>query len=316
MEIQKIAKRIQRVFNSSFGTTPLRQRNEDIYKEALELSRFTSITNLKEEHGDLLCTLLSSFVENGWDPEECIEATLTKIKRRKLQYHAYGRKISTVILGGAFNMITPAHIKVAEFLLNFSTIFDEVWIMPCFKHMYDKQLESPEHRLEMCRLATKHDRRIKVSDYEILNQLGGETYHLIKKLLDEDFAKHERDFSLAIGMDNANTFDRWVNYHDLERMIRCVVVPRAGIKTGLKSNWYLNPPHMLLVPEKPLLKGSSTEVRATIKEYCEHGGAYEPVMKKLNDPDFIHPEVFEYIKKNKLYGVGKNYNNQETSLRK
>jgi hypothetical protein len=43
---------IKSVFENHFGQTPLRQRNEDIYKEALELSRFTSIQNLKEEHGD------------------------------------------------------------------------------------------------------------------------------------------------------------------------------------------------------------------------------------------------------------------------
>jgi nicotinic acid mononucleotide adenylyltransferase len=42
---------------------------------------------------------------------------------------------------------------------------------------------------------------------------------MVKKLLSEDFAKNERDFSLAIGMDNANTFDKWVNHQDLERMI-------------------------------------------------------------------------------------------------
>jgi nicotinate-nucleotide adenylyltransferase len=300
-ELTGLMRKIKRVFEGSFGTTPLRQRNEDIYKEALELSRFTSIANLKEEHGDLLCTLLMSFAENGWDPTECIEATLTKIKKRKLQYHAYGRKISTVILGGAFDPITPGHVAVAEFLLNFSTIFDSVWLMPCYKHMYDKQMEAPDHRLNMCRLATKHDRRIKVSDYEIVNKLGGETYTLIKSILDEDFAKHQYDFSLAIGMDNANTFDRWVNYHDLERMIRCIIVPRTGIKTGLKSNWYLKPPHMLVVPNKPLPKTCSTEVRETLRGYWDMQGAYAV---KLEDPNFINPEVLEYIKKNSLYKGG------------
>lgn len=180
MDINESAKKVHEIFQKSFGTTPLRQRNEDIFKEALELNRFTTIANLREEHGDLLCTLLASFAENGWNPEECLEATLSKIERRKLQYQAYGRKISTVILGGAFNCITLGHVEVMEFLLNFSSVFDEVWVLPCFKHMYDKKLESAEHRLNMCRIATQHDRRIKVSDYEIVNQLGGKLTTLSK----------------------------------------------------------------------------------------------------------------------------------------
>ena len=234
MDIKNIAKRVHSQFQKSFGTTPLRQRNEDILKEALELSRFTSIENLKEESGDLLATLLAGIAENGWDPAECLEATLSKIRKRSKQYQAYGRKLYTVILGGAFDPITPGHVEVAEFLLNFSKLFDDVWLMPCFRHIYGKKMESPEHRLAMCRLATKHDRRIFVSDYEIKHKLGGETYHLVKKLLSEDFAKNERDFSLAIGMDNANTFSDWVNHEDLERMIRCIIIPRTGIEMSKK----------------------------------------------------------------------------------
>jgi nicotinate-nucleotide adenylyltransferase len=301
MDINESAKKVHEKFQKSFGTTPLRQRNEDIFKEALELSRYTTISNLKEEHGDLLCTLLASFAENGWNPEECLEATLNKIERRKLQYQAYGRKISTVILGGAFNCITPGHVDVAEFLLNFSSVFDEVWFMPCKKHMYGKELVSAEHRLNMCRIATQHDRRIKVSDYEIVNELGGETYHFVKKLLDEDFAKHERDFSLAIGMDNANTFEKWVNFQDLERMMRFVVIPRTGIEPQLKNSWFLNPPHMFLAPEKPLLEISSTDLRGVVQHYWNQDESQDITLGKLNDPKFIHPGVFEYIKKNELY---------------
>jgi cytidyltransferase-like protein len=216
--MNKLINKIATVFESNFGQTPLRQRNEDILNEAIELSRFTTMQNLKEEHGDLLCTLLMSFKENGWDPTECINATLEKINRRKNQYHAYGRKLNVAILGGAFDPITSGHVAVAEFILNFSSIFDQVWVMPCYQHIY-KQMVSTKHRLEMCKLATAHDRRIKVFDYEIKHKLGGETYNLVKKLMNEDFAKNKFDFSMIIGLDNANTFDKWVNYQDLERMI-------------------------------------------------------------------------------------------------
>lgn len=297
--IQELSKKIQTVFEGNFGQTPLRQRNEDILGEAVELSRFTTIPNLKEEHGDLLCSLLQSFNENGWDPTECAEATLAKIERRAKQYRAYGRKLSVAILGGAFDPITQGHVAVAEFLLNFSSVFDQVFIMPCFSHIHNKKMTSPEHRLEMCRLATKHDRRIKIFDYEIQNKLGGETYHLVKKLMGEDFSKNQYDFSFVIGGDNAASFDRWVNYKDLERMIRFVVVPRTGVALSSKNAWYLKPPHMLLVPESPLPEISSTDIRSSLKSL---EGIKRPngVAKDFLDKN-LNPEVYSYILKHKLY---------------
>jgi nicotinate-nucleotide adenylyltransferase len=292
--------KIQKVFETYFGQTPLRQRNEDILKEAVELSRFTTIPNLKEEHGDLLCTLLMSFQENGWDPNECIEATLKKIEHRAKQYQAYGRKLSVAIIGGAYDPPHLGHIAIAEFLLNFSSMFDSIWIMPCYKHMYDKSMAPAKHRLEMCRIATKHDRRIKVFDYEIKNKFGGETYHLVKKLMSEDFSKNKYDFSFVIGGDNAKDFDKWVNYEDLEKMIRFIVIPRENVEIKQRNAWYLKSPHMLLVPEVPIPGISSTSVRANLKEFYGNNSyqakkAEEILIEQLN------PEVFEYIKNNKLY---------------
>jgi nicotinate-nucleotide adenylyltransferase len=297
-DIRTLSGKVKKTFENNFGQTPLRQRCEDILGEAIELSRFTTIANLKEEHGDLLSTLLMSFIENGWDPVECIEATLKKIERRTAQYKAFGRKLNVAILGSACDPIHLGHVALAEFILNFSSEFDMVWIMPCFKHMYGKQMASAKHRLEMCRLATKHDRRIQVFDYEIKNKLGGETYHLAKQLMAEDFAKNKFDFSLVIGGDNAATFDKWVNYQDLEKMIRFVVIPRQGVDLKTKNAWFLKSPHMLLTPEVPIQNVSSTMVRTNLKEmYSGRNPGY--ALDFLNKQ--INTEVLEYIRKNNLY---------------
>jgi nicotinate-nucleotide adenylyltransferase len=297
--IQDLSQKVKKVFEKNFGQTPLRQRNEDIRKEAEELERFTTIANLKEEHGDLLSTLLMSFNENEWDPVECVEATLAKIERRSHQYKAYGRKLSVAILGGAYNPVHLGHVAIAEFLLNYSSRFDMVFMLPCYKHMYDKQLAPAKDRLEMCRLATKHDRRIRIFDYEIKNKLGGETYHLVKQLMAEDFAKNKFEFTFVIGGDNAATFDKWVNYQDLEKMIPFIVIPRQGVTLKDMGSWYLKPPHTFLYPETPIPNISSTNVRDNLKilfsRSVASGMAYNFVEKQLN------PEVFEYIKKNKLY---------------
>jgi len=304
MSIDNLLLKLKQTFEENFGQTPLRQRNEDILREAIELSRFSSIQNLKEEHGDLLCSLLMSFIENGWDPAECINNTITKIEKRKKQYQAYGRKLSVAIIGGAFDPITNGHIAIAEFLLNFSSMFDLVWFMPCYKHMYNKKMVSTKHRLEMCKLATKHDRRMVVSNYEIRNKLGGETYTLVKNLMNEGFAKHTYNFSFIIGADNANTFDKWVNYKDLENMTRFVVVPRTGIELNLKNNWYMKPPHSLLVPEKPLTDISSTKIRQQLTSYFNDLTVGWSKLKS-NTLEFLqsnlNSDVLTYIITHKLY---------------
>jgi len=296
--------KIQKTFESSFGQTPLRQRNEDILREAIELSRFTSIVNLKEEHGDLLASTFMSCVENGWNPNELIEATLKKIERRKAQYHAYGRKLNVAILGGAFDPVHRGHIAVAKFVLNFSSMFDQVWLMPCCKHLYGKKMVSPQHRLEMCRLAAAGDRRIVVSDYEIKHKLGGETYQLAKKLFNEKFAKDQFDFSFIIGLDNAQTFDKWQHFEDLEKMARFIVVPRQGYNKQHTTNWYLQSPHMYLVPEgtrKGVLgipKVSSTEVKRNL---CNRWTGLEEAVRIGYLNKNLNEQVLAYIQEHKLY---------------
>lgn len=290
-KVADLQKEVGKVFTASFGRTPLRQRLEDIGKECTELCRYIDLRNLREETGDLLASTLALCEENGWSATELIEDTLNKIERRKLQYQTLGRKVYVALIGGAFNPVTNGHIKLAQFVLNSSKTFDEVWLVPCYSHMYGKQMATPEQRLEMCRLATKVDGRIKVCDYEIVHKLKGETYHFLKQLLAEDFAKDQYDFSYIIGLDNANTFDKWVNYEDLERMMRFIVVGRQGVERDAKVNWYLKPPHIYLTPDKSdIPEVSSTQVR-TIMSGHDIGEASR----------LVNQEVFKYMVDSKLY---------------
>ena len=281
-------------FVALFGRTPLRERLDDVLREAIELNRFTDMSNLREEVGDLLSTTIQLCNENGWNIDDVVKETLIKIDGRKLQYLSLGRKINVAVLGGAFDPITTGHVKLAQFVLNSSKTFDEIWIMPCFNHMYNKSMASAYDRLEMCKLAVAIDGRIQVSDYEIKNALRGETYHLVKRLLNEDYAKNRYDFSFIIGLDNANTFNKWVNYEELERMCRFVVVPRKGIARDESVNWYLKQPHIYLSPDNDIPEISSTEIRTWLKDHKE---PKEPI----SDVPFLDKNVLDYIIKNRLY---------------
>ena len=295
-EIQKVVKE---TFESNFGKTPLKERLDDILRETLELIRYTDINHMKEETGDALSSMLMLCNESGWDAEELIKDTCTKINRRTEQYKSLGRKYKIALLGGSFDPITKGHIEIAQYVLNTSKQFDEVWLVPAYKHMYNKPMTNYEDRFKMCELAANVDGRIKVFDYEKKKNLAGETYHLMKTLInDSDYDNY--NFSFIIGLDNANTFDKWVNHEELERMCRFVTVPRKGY-TPEGGSWYFNSPHIFLNGKKeevPIMEISSTQVRNQLKEYWGtnfKGISEEDITKNIDKP------AMELIKTKTLY---------------
>ncbi|MFA5599131.1 MAG: nicotinate (nicotinamide) nucleotide adenylyltransferase [Phenylobacterium sp.] len=286
-------KAVDIVFTRNFGETPLKQRLDDILTQAMSLHRYSYFKDIKEELGDLLASAMQLANECNLNAEKLVNATLDKIDGRAEQYKTLGRKIEVALLGGAFDPPTIGHIEVAKFVLNASGVFDEVWLLPCYKHMYDKNMSSPEDRLAMCRLAAMSDGRIKACDYEIANQMSGETYNLMKRLLSEEFSKNKYNFSFIIGMDNANTFSKWANYRDIERLARFVVVPRKGVEPVSSDAWYLKFPHIYLDgKDSPVPEISSSLVRNAIANNQFSRAA-----------SLVDSQVWEYICKNNLYGA-------------
>lgn len=283
---------IDKCFVGAFGRTPLRQRLEDIFNKSIELHRYSDHKNMKEETGDLLASVLQLCNEAEWDAGALITETMRKIESRKDQYRSLGRKIKVALLGGAFDPITLGHIKLAQLVLDTSKTFDEVWLVPCRHHLYNKNMSGVADRMAMCDIACECDGRIKTFDYEVKNNLGGETYQFVKMLMEEGFAKNQYDFSYIIGLDNANTFDKWVNYEDLERLIRFVVVPRKGVERDVNVDWYLKPPHIFLATENNVPEISSTEIRDRLKR-----GIYSD-----NILPFMDRRVLKYIDHNGMYG--------------
>lgn len=296
MTLADLQAKVNETYLKAFGRTPLRQRLEDIQGEVTELVRFTDLPNLREETFDAISSLIQFCNENRWDIAEGLEENRCKILGRMEQYRSYGRKIKVAIFGGGFDPITKGHIKVAKLVLNYSREFDEVWLMPCYRHMYNKSMADQEHRLAMCRLAAECDARIQVSGYEIENKLGGETYHMVKRLKEEDYSKHQYDFSLLIGLDNAMTFEKWLNYEHLEREIRFITVLRKGTQIDESIQWYRRQPHLYLMPQKDddLMQISSTDVRSMIMDK-------DPAVE-----NYLDPLVLQYIHDNQLYGYKAN----------
>lgn len=294
MNIKNLQAEVGEVFRDAFSRTPLKHRLEDIFGGVMDLYRATEVAKLKEKTGDSLASLIQLCNERDWDVEELIGNTLLKVRERMSQYRTLTRKTTVAIIGGAFDPIHAGHVSLGELILSSSRIFDEVWYMPCYAHVNKKLVATPIQRCEMVSLAIENNPRMRLFDYEIRNKMSGKTYDFVKKLLEEDF-NSLYDFSWVIGQDDANQFKQWHESELLREMIRFVVVPRSGFDFDVNAIWYLDEPHIYLHAEQRLPMISSTEVRDCLEK--------EKDLTAEDMEGYLSKEVFDYAKKNKLYGL-------------
>jgi len=229
------------------------------------------------------------------------------LKVQKIFDGTTGKKLRVGLLGGAMNPITLGHVEVAKLVLKSKSV-DQVWVTPCNIHVYGKDMVDSSHRIKMCEIALLNVDNTHVFTREITEQYSGSTYSFLKDTIN---IFNYCTFSFVIGLDNANTFDTWVNYEELERLVRFVVVPRTGEKLKKSVKWFLKEPHLFIEPDEPLMKISSTEVRESFKAFYDTNlhlseniptpitthpeSVYTAISRGLN------PKVKEYILKHNLY---------------
>ena len=182
------------------------------------------------------------------------------------------------LVGGAFD---PPHNGHRFLIETARPYFDQIWVLPAYDHVYGKKMQKATHRLEMCRLAFVGTDAI-INDYEIENQITDGTYALIKRLI-ADYPQHQ--FGWVVGLDNANTITRWINYQKLLASIPFTVVLRTGYSDA--NEWYHHDPHQFILAQNLFPTISSTQIRQMIKEN-----------KK---PTLIVESVYDYIRLHDLY---------------
>ena len=155
------------------------------------------------------------------------------------------------IIGGAFNPPTWGHVRMAQVA---SSYVDEVWLQPCFNHMFGKNMASPQQRIEMCRLAVRETDRTSVSPYEVEQKLDCCTYDMLR-LLEKQIPGQ---YYFVIGQDNANEIEKWKHHKQLIKKFPFIVIPRIGFVSD--RDWYKQSPH-IFVKDAALPEVSSTEVR-------------------------------------------------------
>ena len=139
-----------------------------------------------------------------------------------LTAHPKGQRVA--LFGGAFNPPHLAHLFTVTYLLSRSDI-DEVWLIPSHRHVFNKQLLSFKHRVELLGEMCSSLSNVSLCLIEEEEDLSGRTFDTIE-LLSSRWPNHR--FSLVIGSDNLNIADKWYKFDDLSKRWPLIVMQRPG----------------------------------------------------------------------------------------
>lgn len=186
------------------------------------------------------------------------------------------------ILGGSFNPVHAGHIMLADYIVRFTPL-SQIWLMlsPLNPLKADSsQLIDDRDRLEMLRIATENNPRLRPCDIELSMPRPSYSFDSLS-LLSELYPRTR--FSLIIGSDNWLIFDRWKHHDKIIRRFDPIIYPRPGYDVDPESL----PPNVTLV-NAPTIDISSTFIRDAIA-----------AGKRMDA--FLPPGVAEYINDNHLY---------------
>ncbi|MCM1022241.1 MAG: nicotinate (nicotinamide) nucleotide adenylyltransferase [Muribaculum sp.] len=184
------------------------------------------------------------------------------------------------IFGGSFNPVHIGHLMLASWIAQ-SGLVDRVWLMlsPANPLKSDSSLVEDNQRREMLEIALADSKLIELCTLEL--ELPRPSY-TINTLSELNRRYPQFDFTLIVGSDNLEIFDKWRSHEELLSRYGLIVYPRPGypiqdvLPTGVTT------------VDAPLLEISSTEIRRKLA--CGW------------DMNFFMPSgVYNYIKENKLY---------------
>ena len=167
-------------------------------------------------------------------------------------------KIRTGIYGGSFNPIHNGHIAIARAMLDCGAV-DEVWLMvsPQNPLKQSADLLDEQLRLDMTRRATADIPCVTACDYEFHMPRPSYMWHTLQSL-SRDYPN--REFTLLIGADNWQVFDRWYHADDIIAHYPIRIYPRRGYDIEASTL-----PHNVKLVDTGLYDVSSTMVRERIR---------------------------------------------------
>ncbi len=159
---------------------------------------------------------------------------------------------------GSFNPVHVAHLIIANHVLN-ETDIEKIWfiVSPQNPLKQESNLLNEYHRLELVRLATENDLRIKASDIEFSLPKPSYTSTTLVYLA-EKYPEHE--FSLIMGSDSFQNLHKWKNAEWIIKNYKIYVYLRPGFEVDNNTGTRIT------ILNAPLLQLSATQIRNHIKQ--------------------------------------------------
>ncbi len=183
---------------------------------------------------------------------------------------------------GSFNPIHIGHLAIANYALAFAPI-DQLWfvVSPQSPFKQKQNMLDDYQRLELVNRAIEGDDRMKASSIEFRLPKPSYTIDTLTYLQDE-YPMHR--FSLLMGADNLQSFDKWKNYEQILSDYKLLVYPRPGIKLDDLS-FDLSSVTQI---DAPLMDVSASFIRKAIRD-------------GRDIRHFLPPEVWKYIEEMNFY---------------
>ena len=185
---------------------------------------------------------------------------------------------------GSFNPIHKGHIALAEWVVEQGLCDELIFIVSPQNPFKEQEGLAPEFsRYEMCELACKASRypeQIKVSAVEFVLEKPSYTINTLRYLR-ENFGA-EMKFSILMGADNIENFDKWREYEEILRNYPLLVYPREGYSVERFAD------KIKFLENAPLFDFAATDIRKAIAN-------------NENITDKVCPAVVKYIIQNRLY---------------
>ncbi|HOZ86148.1 MAG TPA: nicotinate (nicotinamide) nucleotide adenylyltransferase [Bacteroidia bacterium] len=159
---------------------------------------------------------------------------------------------------GSFNPVHVGHMVLANYMLSFTDL-QQVWLVvsPHNPLKNKSQLLNQNDRLHLVKLAIDDHPAIRSSNIEFSLPQPSYTIHTLAHLKE----KHpEHQFSLIMGQDNLQSFNKWKNYEEILRQFRIYVYPRPN---AAASEFDQHP--AVHLTDAPMMDISSTFIRTALK---------------------------------------------------
>lgn len=182
---------------------------------------------------------------------------------------------------GSFNPIHVGHMILANYMVTFTDL-EQVWfvVSPHNPLKEKKSLLDQNQRLHMVNLAIDDNEHYRSSNIEFQLSQPSYTVNTLAHLK-EKYPLHQ--FSLILGEDNLQSFNKWKNYEEILKKHHLYVYPRPNCDSEM-----LKKHPSVIMTNAPLVEISSTFIRNALKEHKDVAS-------------FLPPKVWKYLREMHFY---------------